>query len=211
MNRIRIEVISDFICPWCYLGVTRLERIRKELSTEIAIDFHLKPYLLYPQIPSEGSPKQLFAKKTRPGMGKALKAEAQKEEILIDYKKIERIPNSLEAHRLISLVDDPSLQWRFTLSIFKAYFEEGLDIGSPSVLMDIGNRLNIENEIFNQFSDSELGLDMVKKEIDNAKQNFVTVVPTLLIDQKLTMSGLQEDILWKRYFKKAAMLQNSMN
>ena len=80
MKTVHIEFIGDFICPWCYVGKVRLERVRERLKNEIRLDIKVKPYVLYPSIPKGGVSKSTF-KKTKPGMGRALRQEAQVENI----------------------------------------------------------------------------------------------------------------------------------
>jgi len=79
MTTVNIEFTSDFICPWCYIGKARLERVRALLQDEIKLDIELKPYLLYPHVPKGGAPKSDFSKKVKPGMGRSLKNEAKVE------------------------------------------------------------------------------------------------------------------------------------
>ena len=98
MKIVKVELVSDIICPWCYIAKARIERVVEALEKEgIQLDLRVSPFQLYPQIPKGGAPKADFAKVRKPGMGRSLKEEAKEEGIIIDYKKIERIPNSLEA------------------------------------------------------------------------------------------------------------------
>ena len=204
---VRLELTSDYICPWCYLGITRLDRIKTELSDEIDLEIGHFPYFLYPQIPKDGSPKEAFASKTKRGMGKALKMESEKEGISINYKKISKIPNSFEAHRCTGLIKDHELQWAFSKAIFQSYFEEGENIGDVEVLRKIALKVGVSKEEVSLFELREKGKEEVDQMVNQAKSNFISVVPTVNFDGKLSMSGLQEDILWKRFIKKAAVLQ----
>jgi len=203
---VHITLTSDYICPWCYLGISRLDRIVKELSDQVNIIAIHEPYQLYPLTPDEGTPKEAFAKKTKKGMGKALRAEAEIEGIEINYKNIQRVPNTLEAHRWTYLINDLSLRWRFSLEVFRAYFEIGLDIGDATVLQQVAENIGIDPIDVAAHSDPNLGVQYVNQEIAKAKENFITVVPTINIDNKLTMSGLQEDRLWKKFLLKAAKM-----
>ncbi len=135
MKTVHIELISDFICPWCYLGKARLERVKAAIADEIRLEIDLKPYILYPSIPKGGVPKSIFAKKTKPGMGRSLRQEAEKEGIHFNYKYIERIPSSFEAHRLVYLVEDNAKKYELTKRLFYGYFEEGQNIEAPVYLL----------------------------------------------------------------------------
>ena len=204
-----VEFISDFVCPWCFIGITRLGRIQKKLSDDVIVKVNVLPYLLYPDIPPEGSDKKIFARKSRPGMGRALKTEAEKEGIVIDYKKIEKIPNTLESHRLSQLVEDSNQRWRLTKAIFSAYFSEGVNIGSKENLISIAKNAEVNIESISKFENSENGIQRIENLIELNKNRYIRVVPTLGFDQKLIMSGLQDERVWTKFIKKSAELSSN--
>jgi len=208
MNTVHIEFISDFICPWCYIGKARLEHVKTLLQDEIQLDIELKPFLLYPNIPIGGSPKSDFAKKVKPGMGRSLKYEAQVENIQINYKNIERIPYSLEAHRLVWLVNDNDLKYKLAVKIFHGYFEEGKDIENHDFLIDLAKSVGVHKEIIGKFFSTNIGQTEVLQSIQNSKKELVTVVPSLKIDRKIVMPGLQSTETWLAYIRKAAEISS---
>ena len=122
MKTVHVEFIGDFICPWCYLGKVRLERVKELVKDEIQLEIEVKPYVLYPSIPKGGAPKANF-RKAKPGMGKALRQEAKVENIQFNYQLIERIPYSLEAHRLVWLIKDNDQAYQLSKQLFHDYFE----------------------------------------------------------------------------------------
>jgi len=206
MKQIGIKVYSDFICPWCYIGKMRLDRVIKSLENEISIQLDTKPYILYPHIPIGGVPKSDFAKKTKPGMGRSLRKEAEIENIEINYNLIDRIPNSLEAHRLISMIPDLKLKFNISKDIFHAYFQEGKNIEDIEILSQLAMAHNIDQEILYAFANKNSGLQKVQKEIEDANNNFISLVPTIGINADLNILGLQSADVWENYFRRAAKM-----
>lgn len=209
MKQLKIKVYSDFICPWCYVGKMRLDRIRKELQDEIQIEVETKAYLLYPHIPVGGVPKSTFAKKTKPGMGRSLRAEAETENIKINYKLIDKIPNSLEAHRLITLIPDTELQFQLSKDIFHAYFQEGENIEDKMVLEKLAANKEVPHSIIDTFSQTDNGSKELEEEIKDANDKFISLVPTIELTPALNILGLQSGNVWKNYFRRATKMSNS--
>ena len=204
MKSIRIEIFSDYICPWCYIGIERLIKLKKELQDEVSIKIISLPFQLYPTIPVEGVPKEYMAKRTRPGMGKTLKQETREENITISYRKINLIPNSLEAHRLTSLVVDEEAQMRLGSSIFGNYFGNGVDIGSKEELYRIGKDTNISEDILDRFMNTAEGMEKVSQLIAMALEENVMTVPTLRLQSKFYFPGLQDSEIWRKYIIRSA-------
>ena len=208
MTTIQIDFISDYICPWCYIGKARLERVKTLLQNEVDLIIDVKPYLLYPKIPVGGVDKSVFAKKTKPGMGRSLKQEAQLEGIQINYKNIEKIPNSLEAHRLTWLVN-PDLKYELAKRIFHGYFELGMDIEDHDFLIEQAAKIGVDKTTIGKFFGTEEG----KKEVDNAikktKEDFVTVVPSIKLSHSFLIPGLQSDEAWINYIRRAVEIKES--
>ena len=203
---VHIEFISDYICPWCYIGKARLERIKKILAAEIILEIEVAPYLLYPSIPVGGVDKSIFAKKIKPGMGRSLKEESKIERIQINYKNIERIPNSLEAHRLTWMVK-PSLKYELAKRIFYGYFEEGQDIEDHDYLIDLAKDIGVDKTTIGKFFSTEIGKIEVAESIQKAKEAFATVVPSLRLDHSFLIPGLQSEEVWIKYIQRAAKIQ----
>ena len=206
MTTVNIEFTSDFICPWCYIGKARLERVKALLKDEINLEIELKPFVLYPHIPKGGSPKSEFAKKVKPGMGSSLKFEAKEENIEINYKNIERIPYSLEAHRLIWLVENTN-KYELAVKIFHGYFEEGKNIEDHDYLIELAKSVGVSKEIIGKFFSTNICESDVIKSIQNSKEEFISIVPHIKLDKKFTIPGLQSIDVWLNYIRRAAEIQ----
>jgi predicted DsbA family dithiol-disulfide isomerase len=206
MKTLHIEFIGDFICPWCYLGKVRLERLREMLLPDIQLNIEVKPYILYPNIPKGGAPKSAFANKTKPGMGKALNYEAALENVAFHYHLIERIPQSMAAHRLIWLVDDHHLKYQLSKTIFHDYFEKGQDIEDLNYLRQIAQTANIAESILTRLTSTDDGQEAIENYVQSCKEELITVVPYLKINKIIALPGLQSIEIWENYLRRAARL-----
>lgn len=203
---VHLEFISDYICPWCYIGKARLEKVKKILKNEINLEIQVSPFLLYPSIPKGGVDKAVFSKKSKPGMGRSLRGEAKLEGIEINYKNIQRIPNSLEAHRLTWLIE-PTLKYEFAKRIFHAYFENGKNIEDASFLIEQAQLIGVDKNILEKFASTNSGKEEVNLAIHNAKEAFITMVPSFRLDHNFLIPGLQSVEVWEKYIRRAAEIQ----
>jgi len=208
MQTVHIELISDFICPWCYLGKARLERVKAAIADEILLEIDLKPYILYPSIPKGGVPKSVFAKKTKPGMGKSLRLEAEKEGIHFNYKYIERIPSSFEAHRLVYLVEGNTKKYALAKRFFYGYFEEGQDIEATDYLLQQARTIGVKETVLQNFMESDAGQAGVQAAILESKETFINIVPSIKLDHQFLITGLQSAEVLEKYIHRAAKLQS---
>jgi len=179
------------------------------LEGEIELDIDIKPYILYPHIPPQGSLKEEFAKKTKPGMGRSLKYEAKEENISINYRNIERIPYSFEAHRLAWLIDDRSLRFQISKQFFYDYFEQGQDLGNEEYLIQTAKSLGVHKETIGRFLDPQMGFEEVHQYIDNLRSEGVTLVPSIRFTPQIVLPSLQPIDVWINYIRRAARLQHA--
>ncbi len=198
MVAVHIDFFTDFICPWCFIGTERITKVINNLRGEIDITLTPKPYILYPSIPVGGIDKSVFAKKTKPGIGRSLRAEAFFENLELNYKKIKRIPNSRKAHQLIVNIPSDQLKWDISLKIIRDYFTYGQNIEDDSYLNRILRTLNIE-------SGKEI-ID-IEKELSFARHHHITLVPTMRLNKKVIIPGLQSAEVWTKYLKRASIMK----
>lgn len=186
-----------------------MERVIQSLAGEIEIDIDIKPYILYPHIPHGGLPKSDFAKKTKPGMGRALKVAAQEEGIEINYRHIERIPYSLEAHRLTWLIKDRKLRFELSKQFFHDYFEKGTDIGNEEYLIQTAKDYGVAKETIGQFLDPEMAYSDVREYIDACQSEGITLVPSIRFTPQIVLPSLQPIDVWINYVRRAARMQSA--
>ena len=141
----QIDVISDTVCPWCFIGKRRLARAMA-MRPDIVFDVKWRPYRLDPTVPKGGMDRQAYMRAKFGDdpmkiveMHKLIAAEGAKEGIAFDFAAIARRPNTLDSHRLIRWAEATGVQDEVVERLFIAYFENGEDIGDIRVLADIAD------------------------------------------------------------------------
>ncbi|MGG7518190.1 DsbA family oxidoreductase [Allorhizobium undicola] len=199
MQRITIDLVSDVVCPWCYLGKARLDLAIAEVQDEVSIDINWRPYRLNPDYPPEGVDQQVELAKKLGGKEKMDQAHASLTElgrevgIAFDFAAIRVGPNTLDAHRLIHWAGTESREAQDAVvsSLFKANFEQGLNVGDHAVLLDIAAAAGLQRKVIEQLLKSDADKDTILSEIDAAQQMGVNGVPFFIIDQQYAVSGAQ--------------------
>ena len=200
---VKIDIVSDVVCPWCYLGKARLEAALNELPN-IEAEIHWRPYMLDPSIPRPGVDRKAYMEAkfgAGPRLGQIheqLNGFGKAVGIDYDFNAIKVAPNTMNAHRLIRWAAQagPGLQNKVVDLLFKAYFEEGKDIGSAPVLIEIGKKAGMDAAIVETLLPTDAEEAGVIGEIATSKQMGITGVPCFIIDQKYAVSGAQTpDIL----------------
>ena len=202
-TKVQIDVISDVVCPWCYLGKARLEAALNQMP-DIEADIHWRPYMLDPSIPRMGVDRKAYMEAkfgAGPRLGQIhdqLNGFGKAAGIGYDFDAIKVAPNTMSAHRLIRWAAQagPGKQNKVVDLLFKAFFEEGQDIGSPPVLVSIAKKAGMDASIVETLLATDAEEAGVVGEIASAKQLGITGVPCFIIDQKYAVSGAQTaDIL----------------
>lgn len=199
MPTLTIDVISDVVCPWCFLGGEYLFGALA-LTPELTADIRWRPYQLAPDVPGEGVPMQEYMK-ARFGddptrlleMHSQLTARGAQIGINFDFPRIAKMPNTMDAHRLILWSAQGGLIGQATIvrALFSAYFEQGLDIGDIDTLVKIAAENGMEEGAVSAFLHSGAGVENVQSEIDAAHRLGVDGVPFFLINGKYSVHGAQ--------------------
>lgn len=194
----QIDVISDTVCPWCFIGKRRLQRA---MDARPSIDFDVKwrPYQLDATVPREGMDRQVYMRMKFGDdpmkiveMHKLIAAEGEKEGIAFDFAAITRRPNTVDSHRLIRWAEAAGVQDEVVERLFIAYFENGEDIGDVRVLADIADICGMDGIEVAQMLESETDLNLVTREDQIAREMGVTGVPAMIFGNKLAVSGARE-------------------
>lgn len=191
-----IDIVSDVVCPWCYVGKKHLEKALLEIvEHEVVIRWH--PFQLDPTIPQSGLDRKTYMRQKFGDDGR-LKAAHERLEALgvengIDFQfdAITRSPNTLDAHRLIRWAGEAGLQDTMVEALFQSYFEEGRDIGDHAVLALIAERAGLEADAIARRLETDDDKDDIRNEINEASRIGVTGVPFFILAQKLAVSGAQ--------------------
>jgi len=205
----QIDVISDTVCPWCYIGKRRLERAMR-LRSQIAFDVRWRPFQLDPTTPLEGVDRKAYMErkfgssdKIRPIHNALLKA-GEDEGIQFAFEKITRTPNTINSHRLIRWSHSMGVQDKLVELLFHRYFIDGADIGHLPTLIQIGADAGMDAELVEELLNSEADLEKVQHEDSMARKIGIEGVPTYLIGGKMLVSGAQDAEVLARAFDRVA-------
>lgn len=189
-----IEAYSDVICPWCYVGKRRLERALKERRDDVGVEVKWRPFQLNPTMPKSGMDRTAYLAAKFGSldrfreMEKHLLEAGRAEQISFAFEKIARTPNTFLAHRLIWYSGIQGHQDAVVELLFKGYFEEGLDIGSMSILVKLADRAGLRAS---EFLTSEEGAAEVKAEESVGHTLGIRGVPYFIFGNSYGMSGAQ--------------------
>ncbi len=217
---VTVEVWSDVVCPWCYIGkrkfATGLAQVEAELAernVEVAFDISYHPYQLDPTAaPGHASPVvEAYAKKFGgPEQAAAIIANVSERaaEVGLDFRMDQALrANTLLAHRVIWLAgqpDSPVAQDAMKERLLRAYFHDGLNIGDPDVLADCAAEVGFDRDEVHEFIASGRGTDEVRAELDVANDNGITAVPTYVINGRWAIPGAQEPETFAQVLRKMA-------
>lgn len=191
-----VDVISDVMCPWCYVGKRRLEKALMMLpASSVKVQWH--PYQLDPTLPKEGKDrKQYLTEKfgsAENAMSKYehIKQAGVQEDIPFNFDGITRSPNTLDSHRLIRWARSEGMQDAIVEELFKLYFEEGADLTKKETLVGAAERAGLNSKLISDLLDSNQDVQEVQADIVNAQQIGVTGVPFFIIDGRFAVSGAE--------------------
>ena len=195
-EQVVIDIISDVVCPWCYVGKKHIEKALENMpELDAVIRWH--PFQLDPSIPLEGYDRKVYMAEKFGDDGR-LKAAHERLEALgaengiaFQFAAIQRSPNTLNAHRLIRWANEAGVQDAVVSALFQAYFEDGLDIGETSVLSFIAGKVGMDGDGIAARLETDLDTDSIRAEIAEAGRIGVSGVPFFILDQKLAVSGAQ--------------------
>ena len=191
-----IDVVSDVVCPWCYLGEKRLELALREAPQAVAVRW--RPYQLDPTIPDGGLDRAEYMARKFGASGRLqtvhdnltrLGAEVG---LPFAFDKIRRSPNTLDAHRLIRWADSAGVQAKVVDRLFKAYFVEGRDVGDRGVLIDVAQECGLDAELVEKLLSEGADIDLVREEIAQAQAIGVSGVPFFIFAGRLGVPGAQD-------------------
>jgi predicted DsbA family dithiol-disulfide isomerase len=202
-----IDIVSDVVCPWCYLGEKRLEAVLADEPRPVAVRW--RPYQLDPTIPEGGLDRaEYMAKK----FGKSGRLQAAHDNLVrlgaevglpFAFDKIKRAPNTLDAHRVIRWASSAGVQGKVVDRLFKAYFVEGRDIGDRGVLIDIAGECGLDPKLVEELLAEGADVDVVREEIAQAQAIGVSGVPFFIFAGRLGVPGAQEPSVLRRAIAQA--------
>ena len=197
---VRLHVVSDYICPWCYIGFTRVEQLRTEFDVHMTVG----AYELRPGIPPEGVSRE-EASRGRvypPGYIDNLRAMAA--ESGIDMKRPPIIPNTRKAHEATEFAAEHGKLWEIHRALFRAYFEEEQNIGDADVVCEIAASIGLDADELRRALEERRFASEVEEQLDWARSTGISGVPTVVYQDKFAVVGAQEYAVYKDIATKAA-------
>ena len=199
MPSVNIDIVSDVMCPWCYIGKKRLEQAIEKLPEGIEVDIRWRPYQLDPTLPKEGKDREQYLSEKFGGSQQAKQIYAnivdagREENIPFDFEAIAVSPNTLDAHRIIrwAASEAPGVQDRLVDLLFKAFFIEGKNIGDNDVLLNAAEQAGMDRAITESLLVGQADCLEVEQEIEIARKMGVTGVPCFILDNKYAVMGAQ--------------------
>ena len=207
----KIDIISDTVCPWCFIGKRRLERaiaMRPEMVPEI----NWYPFQLNPEIPEEGIERELYLSLKFGGIERAKEiyravGEASASEDLdFNLSAIKRMPNSLRSHRLLHFSKIKNAQHAVVENLFRSYFFHGTDIGSVESLLEIAKDSGLDPKQVRCYLESDEDLELVQNQDIQSRKMGVSGVPCFIIADEYAISGAQEPEVFLQVFDAAKQL-----
>jgi predicted DsbA family dithiol-disulfide isomerase len=195
-SRVHIDVVSDVVCPWCYIGKHRLERALT-LTPDTAAEVEYRPYFLNPWIPREGIDRKTYLE-TKFGsvarydaIAERVGAAAAAEGLTYAPKKMTRQPNTIDCHRLILWARNGADPARVKQRLMELYFAEGADLSDRDVLVKAASDCGMDGELVRRLLGGEDDVARVTSEANAAKDAGIDGVPTFIFDSSLLLSGAQ--------------------
>ena len=206
---IKLDILSDPICPWCYIGKARLDAALAERPDHaFTIEYH--PFQLNPDMPSGGMDRRSYLEAKFGGRDAAtevyakIDAAAAESGLDIDWSGIDRTPNTLDAHRLIHWAGIEGRQLAVVSALFRAYFQESRDIGDRDVLADIADSAGLDAAALRRLLEGDADAEAIAARDAHARERGVTGVPTHIIADEHVVPGAQPTDLWLKLIDEIA-------
>ncbi len=200
---VKLDIMSDPICPWCYIGKTHLDKALASIPDHpFVIEWH--PFQLNPDMPSEGMDRREYLERKFGGKKGAIRAyapvveHAENAGLKIDFEGMKRTPNTLDAHRLIHWAGIEGKQNQIVDALFDAYFVQARDIGDHEVLADIADSVGMDAAVVLKLLKSDSDRDDISDRDSHSRQMGVSSVPTFIVANQHAVPGAQPPELWEK-------------
>ncbi len=198
---IKLDILSDPICPWCFIGKANLDRaLEAHPDHPFEIEWH--PFQLNPDMPAGGMDRRAYLETKFGGRENAVTVYARIAEaadaagLKIDFEGITRTPNTLDAHRLIHWAGLEGRQTAAVSALFRAYFQDGRDIGDPEVLIDIAGAIGLDQAMIRRLLSGGADAEDIRARDAHARARGVSGVPTFVVANRHVVPGAQPPELW---------------
>lgn len=199
MNRLTVDVVSDVVCPWCYIGKRQLESaiaLWSQRHPDVRVDVSWHAFQLNPDIPAEGIARddyllRKFGSADTRQLYARVAAAAEAVGLAMDFERIARQPNTLPAHALIAAAPAGVQQQAMVEELFRGYFAEGVDLGLRDSLLDLAGRAGMPRDAAAAAIDDRDALDAIAQVERDLRGQGVSGVPLFIVDRRFGVRGAQ--------------------
>ena len=209
LEPLRIDVVSDVMCPWCFIGKRRLEKALGEVP-EVPVAVFWRPFQLDPTLPPEGKDRTAYLAEKFGGRENAnatyerVREAGRAEGIEFQFERIERSPNTIDAHRLIRWAGTEGLQDAAVERLFELYFLEGADLSRPETLIEAARDAGMDTAVVERLLEGASDRAETEQEVAAAQEMGVTGVPCFILDNRYAVMGAQEPATLASAIRQAA-------
>lgn len=209
LQKIHLDIVSDVVCPWCYLGKKRIESALSVFGVD-RVEVSWRPYQLAPDMPKEGMDRKTYYQLK---FGDNPKIKAMSDQLVelgkqagirFNFDNIAWSPNTLNAHRLIRWARSSNVQDQVVDKLFQRYFENGENIGADDILLSIAKDVGMDVDLVSELLSSDADSEAVQQEMDQARHMGVSGVPTFIAENRLAVSGAQEPAVLINFLEQVA-------
>lgn len=206
MKLLRVTIVSDVVCPWCYIGKRRLDKAVRALGGEVDTNVAWQPFELNPQMPREGIDRKAYriAKfgswDESEEMDRHVAEAGASEGIAFKFDLMKKTPNTFDAHRLIWFAGEKGKQDEIVERLFEAYFTQGADVGDRETLLRIAEACALDHGV-RRYLDSEDGRREVADAVASAREKGISAVPTFIVNRTHSVSGAQPAEILEAMFR----------
>jgi predicted DsbA family dithiol-disulfide isomerase len=198
-NQLRVDIVSDVVCPWCIIGYKRLQQAIEALKGEIEFSIEWHPFELNPQMPPEGQDmiehlSQKYGRSPDDMQAARDQMAAIGDQLGFQFYKgnDRRVYNTFDAHRLLSWANSLGKQTELKMALFSAYFTHNLDISASEVLLNTVSSIELDRDEASRILSSGAFSKEVKEELQRSRTMGIQSVPSYIINQKYLLSGARE-------------------
>ncbi len=194
---IHVDIISDTVCPWCYIGKRRFEQA---VALRPAYEFQVgwRPFQLNPDIPPSGLPRREYLSTKFGGSDRAdriyesVSAAGVEVDLAFNFRDIPHQPNTFDSHRLVRWSESAGVQDLVVEKLFHSYFIDAADVGNREVLVDVANACGMDGDLVRELFIKDADRDLVMAEEGVARRMGINGVPCFVVDHKYAISGAQD-------------------
>ncbi|WP_127109721.1 DsbA family oxidoreductase [Pararhodobacter zhoushanensis] len=197
----KLDIFSDPVCPWCYIGKARLERaLEQRPDHPLIIEWH--PFMLNPTMPPEGMDRREYLQAKFGPPDEVVRVHlpivqaCEELGLPLELEKMERNPSTLNAHRLIHWAGLEGHQNAVVSALFRANFAEGRDIGDRDTLLDIAERTGMDRAVTARLLDSDADADDIRARDADIRARGLQGVPAFILGRQYVLNGAQPVDTW---------------